>query len=169
MIKKSYVGIIAFLFVLIVLNSLCFGQVTQTGTHRVNIKGQWVDVPNLTIKGPTYYDAHPEERAVEVLKDMFQKDIIKTSPLPSDEAEQGYGRGMSFDHPIHEDDSTPSSPSPFSYPPISPGVINVRTGEYYFGVWGGVVNPKTGTFYPDVGPGYVNPKTREFLPKIGGK
>ena len=164
-----------FLFVLIFFSSLCFGQASQTGTNRQKIKGQWVDTPVLRIKGgsPSYYDAHPEERAIDAAIEANKPLIDMERKLIEDSRtwEQGYGRGMSFDHPIpiREDDSTPSSPSPFSYPAISPGVINVRTGEYYFGVWGGVVNPKTGIFYPDVGPGYVNPKTREFLPKIGGK
>jgi len=90
-------GIIVFLFVLIFFNSLCFGQATQTGTNRVMIKGEWVDVPVFTIKGGSrsYDDAHPEERAWndaiqanKPLMDMYQKDIMKASPPPSDEAEK---------------------------------------------------------------------------------
>jgi len=179
LIKKYDVILVVTLFVLIVLNSLCFGQATQTGTNRVMIKGQWVDVPVFTIKGPTYYDARPEEAEAQRIYDLlrppgpssyeagveqFRKehlmDIMKASPPPSDEAEQGYGRGMDRYYRI------PSSPSP---PSIPSGAINVRTGDYYPGVAGGVINPKTGDFYPDVGGGYINPSTGEFMPKIGGR
>lgn len=169
MIKKYYVGIIAFLFVLIVLNSLCFGQASQSGTKRVMIKGKWVDTPVFTIKGgaPSYYDAHPEERAKDAatqankpLLDMYQK-LIEDNRT----REQGYGRGMDRYYPI------PFSPSPpsISPPSIPSGAINVRTGEYYPPVAGGVINPKTGTFYLDAAGGYINTKTGEFMPKIGGR
>jgi len=182
MIKKYYVGIIAFLFVLIVLNSLCFGQASQTGTNRVMIKGKWVDVPVFTIRGQTYDDAHPEgaraqkiydmlrppgensyEGGVRRMKIMNMMDELKdTGPPPSVEAEQGYGRGMYRHDPI------PFSPSP---PSINRGAINVRTGEFYPPVGGGVINPKTGTLYIDAagGRGYINTKTGEFVPKIGGR
>ena len=50
-------------------------------------------------------------------------------------------------------------------PPVNPGAIDVRTGQYYPGVGGGVINPRNGQFYPDVGAGYVDPRTGQYMPK----
>jgi len=115
-------GIIVFLFVLIFFNSLCFGQATQTGTNRVMIMGEWVDVPVFTIKGGSrsYYDAHPKEKAMDDAiqanrprMDMYQKsieDIRRTSPPSSDEEYRNKTYGLTPPPPHHHDDAPPPSP-----------------------------------------------------------
>jgi hypothetical protein len=162
---------LAFMFVLFVLNSMCFGQTSQTGTKRIMIKGQMVEVPVFTTKGEgkTYYDTHPEERAIDAanqankpIRDMQEKLIedMKTR-------EQGYGSGS------YRDYSSPSPPPPSSSVPPPPsgligtrsGAIDSQTGDFYPGVKGGIINPQTGEFVPDVGGGYIDPKTGRFIPK----
>lgn len=106
--------------------------------------------------GPSYYDAHPEEKAMDdavqankPIMDM-QKKMIEDMRT----RQQGYGTGNYRDHPSH------SSP-----PPTSSGAIDVRTGQFYPGVPGGIINPNTGQFLPDVGGGYIDPSTGTFIPK----
>jgi hypothetical protein len=101
-----------------------------------------------------YYDAHPEERAMDdaaqankSLMDM-QKKLIEDMRT----RQQGYGTG------IHKDRPSPSSPPPS-------GAIDVGTGQFYPGVPGGIINPNTGQFLPDVGRGYIDPSTGRFIPK----
>lgn len=120
-----------FLFVLIVLNSLCFGQVSQTGTQRIMIMGQWVDAPVITIKGgtPTYYDAHPKEKAMDDAiqanrprMDMYQKsieDIRGTSPPPSDEGYRKKTYGLTPSPPSHQ--NAESTPTPMGPTPLFHG------------------------------------------------
>jgi hypothetical protein len=95
------------------------------------IKGQWVDVPVFTIKGgsPTYYDAHPEERAIDdaiqankPLMDMYQKsieDIRRTSPLPSNEEYRKKNYALTPPTPHHHDNDP--TPSPIESVPLFHG------------------------------------------------
>lgn len=135
-----------FLFVLIVLNSLCFGQASQTGTQRIMIYGQWVDSPVLTIKGgtPTYYDAHPKEKAMDDAiqenrprMDMYQKsieDIRRTSPPPSDEKYRKKTYSLTPPPPPHRDDDP--TPSPMESVPLfhgKPGTTYTTIGNTTLG------------------------------------
>lgn len=173
MIRKyeGYMGIILCLFVLFVLNSLCLGQTSQTGTKRIMIKGQMVDVPVFTTKGgsPTYYDAHPEERAMDAatqankpLMDIYQKSIEDIRIR-----EQGYGGGSYRDYPSQ------SSPPPPYVPEMkddSPTVLwRVPGGawgkdRFYPEAKGGLIDPKTGEFLPAVKGGYLTPGAGKFIP-----
>lgn len=154
---------LALSFVIFVLNSICFGQVHQTGTKRIMIKRQMVDVPVIRTgrEAGTYYDAHPEERVMDAtaqadkpIRDMQKELIEEMRTWP-----QGYGTGLYGDD---YGDYHLSSP-PSSHPA---GPIDVTTGQFYPGAAGGIINPNTGHFMPGVGGGYIDPKTGRFNPKF---
>ncbi|MGA2462796.1 MAG: hypothetical protein ABSH06_00390 [Thermodesulfobacteriota bacterium] len=174
--KGVYMGIIVFLFVLIFLNSLCFGQVHQSGTKRIMIKGQWVDTPVFTTgsEDKTYYDAHPEEKALDPatqankpLADMQEKLIEDIRRI-----EQG-AAGSVRDSSLPRASAVPPPPSPPPAIPSTPGVLIQRpngaihsgTGDFYPKSGRGLIDPKTGGFLPDVGGGYIDPSTGTFIPK----
>jgi hypothetical protein len=104
----------------------------------------------------SYYDAHPEERALDDATQANKPiDGIGTQ-------EQGNEKES------HKDYSSPPSPpppTPSSRIGVRGGVIDGQTGDFYPQTKGGVVNPRTGEFLPDVGKGYIDPKTGEFIPK----
>jgi hypothetical protein len=109
--------------------------------------------------GPSYYDAHPEERNATT---QPNKPIDGTGTR-----EQGNEGGSHIDYP-----SAPPPPPPSSAPPppsmrigVRGGVIDGQTGDFYPQVKGGVVNPRTGEFLPDVEKGYIDLGTGEFIPK----
>lgn len=111
--------------------------------------------------GPSYYDAHPEERARDTTTQPNQ-------PINDIRArEQGYGEGNYKDYPSAAPPPPPSSapPPPSMRIGVRGGVIDGQTGDFYPQVKGGVVNPRTGEFLPDVGKGYIDFSTGDFIPK----
>jgi hypothetical protein len=168
--------IILCLFVLFVLNSLCFGQTHQIGTKRIMIKGEGVDVPVFRTKSGTvtYDDAHPEQREMEKFMEIVPQpnepriNMEEQKLIEDMRRLQGLGTGFGeYHHPASSPPPSEPTPPHDDRPTVlfeRPGGA-VGSGGFYPRSGRGVIDPKTGQFMPDVGKGYIDPVTGGFIPK----